>query len=274
MSRIQPMFSRLRQQGRKALIPYITAGDPRPAQTVALMHALVAAGADLIELGVPFSDPMADGPVIQAACERALKQGTTLWRVLDMVKEFRRRDRQTPVVLMGYLNPIEARGLRSFARRAKASGVDGVLVVDLSAEEAGAFVPEFRACGLDCIFLVSPTSSKERIQAIVKVASGYLYYVSLKGVTGSASIDPIAVAGKVAEVRLHTELPVAVGFGVRDAVTAARVGAVADGVIVGSALVSEIGRHRGPVAGLVRKLGAKLRPMRTALDSSRRAPRP
>lgn len=271
MSRIAAVFSALQKCGRTALIPYITAGDPHPRHTVGLMHALVAAGADVIEIGIPFSDPMADGPVIQAACERALRHGTGLWQVLDLVATFRRRNQATPVVLMGYLNPIETRGVGAFARKAKASGVDGVLLVDLAVEESADFVPVLRKSGLDCIFLVAPTSSAARIAAIADVASGYLYYVSLKGVTGAATLDPRSVKKKVLEIRRHTRLPVAVGFGVRDAATAALIGALADGVVVGSALVSEIARHSGPVAGLERKLGAKLRGMRKALDSKRGA---
>jgi tryptophan synthase alpha chain len=267
MGRIAEVFARLRASGRKGLVPYITAGDPHPRHTVALMHALVEGGADVIELGVPFSDPMADGPVIQLACERALAHGTHLSGVLDMVREFRRRDRATPVVLMGYLNPIERMGVANFARRAKAAGVDGVLVVDLAVEEAPDFVPPLRARGLDCIFLLAPTSPAERIAAIAREGSGYLYYVSLKGVTGAASLDVGEVGRKLAEIRRHTTLPVAVGFGVRDAKTAAKVGAVADAVVVGSALVSEIARLGRRPSALPATLGAKLRTMRRALDA-------
>lgn len=266
MSRLDTVFRALRVQGRKGLIPYITAGDPHPRHTVKLMHALVEGGADVIELGVPFSDPMADGPVIQLACERALAHGTTLWQVLDLVAQFRRRNAHTPVVLMGYLNPIEARGLEAFARKARASGVDGVLVVDLAVEEAPEFAPALRAEGLDSIFLLAPTSPPKRIDAIARAASGYLYYVSLKGVTGAASLDVGSVADKLAEIRRHTGLPIAVGFGVRDAATAARVGKVADAVIVGSALVSEIARGARKPAGLPGALKRKLAGMRRALD--------
>lgn len=267
MSRIAPLFEALQREQRKALIPFVTAGDPSPEATVPLMHALVEGGADVIELGVPFSDPMADGPVIQLACERALVRGTHLWQVLDMVRHFRRTDAKTPVVLMGYLNPIETRGLDAFAKRAKACGVDGVLVVDLAVEEAPEFAPALRAQGLDCIFLLAPTSSARRIQAICRQASGYLYYVSLKGVTGAATLDVNSVAAKLAEVRRCTTLPIAVGFGVRDAKTAAQVGRVADAVIVGSALVSEIGKYQSRPGRLPEILGAKLRSMRKALDS-------
>src|SRR5581483_2214706 len=197
MSRIKGVLDRLKAQGRKGLVPYITAGDPHPQHTVALMHALVRGGADIIELGVPFSDPMADGPVIQLACERALAHGTSLWQVIAMVAEFRKTDSSTPVVLMGYLNPIEARGFSAFAQQAKAAGVDGVLVVDLAVEEAPEIAPLFRAAGLDCIFLLAPTSSGARIAAVAQQASGYLYYVSLKGVTGAASLDVESVAAKL-----------------------------------------------------------------------------
>ena len=267
MGRLQDTFARLRASARKGLVPYITAGDPHPRHTVALMHALVDGGADVIELGVPFSDPMADGPVIQLACERSLAHGTSLAQVLKMVAQFRRRDATTPVVLMGYLNPIESMGLAAFARRASAAGVDGVLVVDLAVEEAPEFAPTLKAAGLDCIFLLAPTSPAERIAAISREGSGYLYYVSLKGVTGARSLDLGEVRRKVAEIRRHSQLPVAVGFGVRDAATAAQVGKVADAVIVGSALVAEIARLARKPAGLRRTLGAKLRVMRKALDA-------
>ena len=267
MSRLETVFRELRTQGRKALIPYITAGDPHPRHTVKLMHALVEGGADVIELGVPFSDPMADGPVIQLACERALAHHTSLWQVLDMVAAFRRKDARTPVVLMGYLNPIETRGLEAFARKARVCGVDGVLVVDLAVEEAPEFAPALRAQGLDCIFLLAPTSPPARIEAVARLASGYLYYVSLKGVTGAASLDIRSVRDKLAEIRRHTRLPVAVGFGVRDAATAARVGRIADAVVVGSALVAEIGRYAQRPAVLPQTLRRRLARLRRALDS-------
>ena len=266
MSRLQAKFADLRARGRKGLVPYITAGDPHPSRTVALMHALVAGGADVIELGVPFSDPMADGPVIQLACERALKHGTSLWHVLDLVASFRRKDADTPVVLMGYLNPIETRGVEAFARKAQASGVDGVLVVDLAVEEAPEFAPILRAHGLDNVFLLAPTSPAARIAAIAREASGYLYYVSLKGVTGAKSLDVGSVREKLAEIRRHTQLPVAVGFGVRDPQTAAQVAAVADAVVVGSALVGEVARHAKKPAGLPKVLQSRLAAMRRAVD--------
>ncbi|MCW8874229.1 MAG: tryptophan synthase subunit alpha, partial [Gammaproteobacteria bacterium] len=204
MSRIAGRFAELRATGRKALIPFVTAGDPEPGVTVPLMHALVAAGADILELGVPFSDPMADGPVIQAACERALVHHTSLRHVLEMVHEFRARDADTPVVLMGYLNPIEVMGYEDFARAAAKAGVDGVLTVDLPPEEAHDLVQALQAETLDPIFLLSPTSSGARMDRISAVASGFIYYVSIKGVTGSSQLDVSAVAGKVTEIRGHT----------------------------------------------------------------------
>ncbi|HZR33737.1 MAG TPA: tryptophan synthase subunit alpha [Nevskia sp.] len=267
MSRIKGVLDRLKAQGRKGLVPYITAGDPHPQHTVALMHALVRGGADIIELGVPFSDPMADGPVIQLACERALAHGTSLWQVIAMVAEFRKTDSSTPVVLMGYLNPIEARGFSAFAQQAKAAGVDGVLVVDLAVEEAPEIAPLFRAAGLDCIFLLAPTSSGARIAAVAQQASGYLYYVSLKGVTGAASLDVESVAAKLKEIRAHTQLPVAVGFGIRDAESAARVGRLSDAVVVGSALVAQIEKHQNEPNRLPELLTGQLQALRTALDA-------
>lgn len=267
MSRIQDVFAALQARGGKALIPYITAGDPAPQYTVGLMHALVAGGADIIELGVPFSDPMADGPTIQLACERALVHNTSLWQVIDFVAEFRKTNATTPIVLMGYLNPIEARGLESFAAKAQAAGVDGVLIVDLSVEEAPAMLPTLRAHGLDCIFLLAPTSADDRIGAVAREASGYLYYVSLKGVTGAATLDIASVTEKLTQIRQHTKLPIAVGFGIRDAQSAANVGRVADGVIVGSALVQQIEQHQSAPEQLPALLMDQLAAMRGALDA-------
>jgi tryptophan synthase alpha chain len=269
VSRLAETFAALKASNRKALIPFITAGDPHPQHTVGFMHALVRAGADMVELGVPFSDPMADGPTIQLACERALAHNTSLWMVCDMVAEFRKTDTKTPVVLMGYLNPIEARGVEAFAQKAQAAGVDGVLIVDLAVEEAPAYLPTLRQHGLDCIFLLAPTSPAERIAAVAREASGYLYYVSLKGVTGAATLDIASVTAKLAEIRKLTGLPLAVGFGIRDAASAASVGQVADGVVVGSALVSEIEKHQNDPAVLPGLLAGKLTPMRAALDQLR-----
>ncbi len=267
MSRIAATLAALKSGRRKALVPYITAGDPSPQHTVSLMHALVQGGADILELGVPFSDPMADGPVIQLACERALKHGTNLRQVIQLVAEFRRADARTPVVLMGYLNPIESMGLSVFAKNAKAAGVDGVLVVDLAVEEAPEFVPPLKAQGLDCIFLLAPTSSVKRIQAVAREASGYLYYVSLKGVTGASTLDVKSVELKLGEIRRCTDLPLAVGFGIRDAATAAALGKTADAVVVGSALVSEIEKHQRAPEVLPKILTDKLLTMRQALDA-------
>ena len=244
MTRFQSTFSRLAQQGRKALIPYVTAGDPAPRHTVPLMHTLVKAGADVIELGVPFSDPMADGPVIQHACERALAHGTSLARVLEMVAEFRRKDAVTPVVLMGYANPIEAMGQESFAARAAQAGVDGVLVVDYPPEESADFAAALHARALAPIYLVAPTSSDARIAEVARLARGFVYYVSLKGVTGSASLDVADVAQNVARLKAALPLPVGVGFGIRDAETAAKIATIADAVVVGSRLVQEIAASR------------------------------
>jgi tryptophan synthase alpha chain len=240
MSRIAPTFAALKQQGRKALIPFITAGDPHPNMTVALMHALVEGGADVIELGVPFSDPMADGPVIQRASERALAQGVSLKQVFDFVKEFRRTNNATPVVLMGYANPIEAMGTEHFADVAQAAGVDGVLVVDYPPEEARALVKLLDARSLDTIFLLSPTTRDARLKQVGELGRGYLYYVSLKGVTGAGNIDTVEVEKRVNHIKQFTDLPVGVGFGIRDAASAKRVAQVADAVVIGSRLVQEI----------------------------------
>ncbi|HET8881818.1 MAG TPA: tryptophan synthase subunit alpha [Solimonas sp.] len=272
MNRLQSRFAALKAQNRKALVPYITAGDPQPQHTVALMHALVRGGADVIELGVPFSDPMADGPTIQLACERALKHGTGLWDILDMVAEFRTTDADTPVVLMGYLNPVETRGVDAFASKAQASGLDGVLLVDLAVEEAHDYVPALRAHGLDCIFLLAPTSPDSRVAAIAREASGYLYYVSLKGVTGAATLDVASVAQRLAMIRRHTDLPLAVGFGIRDPASAKAIGAIADGVVVGSSLVAEVERLQDRPGELPGVLQDKLAALRAALDSLAASP--
>ena len=267
MSRIAARFTALRKAGRKALIPYVTAGDPNPDVTVPLMHAMVEAGADLIELGVPFSDPMADGPVIQAACERALAHHVTLRNVLDMVKTFRSRDADTPVILMGYLNPVEVMGYATFAKTAQAAGVDGVLTVDLPPEEAGGFLAELKQVAIDPIFLLSPTTSEARVRKIASVASGFLYYVSFKGVTGANRLDIGAVAGKVGTIRTLTDLPVGVGFGIHDAQSAADVSAVADAVVVGSALVRRIAELAGQPDKINTALSAVLKDMRQAMDA-------
>ena len=240
MTKIQAVFERLQAQGRKALIPFITAGDPDPALTVPLLHALVRAGADIIELGVPFSDPMADGPTIQRASERALAKGVSLRQVLELVESFRVDDQQTPIVLMGYANPIESMGVEAFAGVASAAGVDGVLVVDYPPEEGIEFARILHHHDLDPIFLLAPTSSDARVSQVGALASGYIYYVSLKGVTGSAALDVAAVAARLPEIRARTGVPVGVGFGIRDAATAAAVAAIADAVVVGSRIIEEI----------------------------------
>ncbi len=247
MSRIQSAFDRLNAEGRKALIPFITAGDPDAALTLPLMQALVEAGADVIELGVPFSDPMADGPTIQRASERALAKGMTLRKVLQLVVEFRKFDDKTPVVLMGYANPIEAMGLETFAEKAAQSGVDGVLVVDYPPEEAVSFGTAMKAHGMDPIFLLAPTSNAERIAQVAEIASGYVYYVSLAGVTGSGALNVEAVE-RLPLIREKTGLPVGVGFGIRDASTAARIAAIADAVVVGSRIIEEIEKSTAETA--------------------------
>lgn len=274
MSRLKTRFDSLRAQGRKALIPYLTAGDPRPEVTVPLMHTMVAAGADVIELGVPFSDPMADGPVIQAACERALAHHVNLRHVLGIVQEFRTQDRATPVVLMGYLNPIEAMGYAAFAKAAAEAGVDGVLTVDMPPEEADALLAALRAHGLDPIFLLAPTSSAERMQKICASASGFVYYVSLKGVTGSASLDTDAVAEKLVQIRRATDLPIGVGFGIRDANSAARVAAVADAVVVGSAVMKKVAEFGSQPDRISKEIASLLSEMRHAMDKGVRVPSP
>ncbi|HCQ50315.1 MAG TPA: tryptophan synthase subunit alpha [Achromobacter sp.] len=239
IDRIAAAFARTAESGRSAaLIPYIAAGDPSPAATVALMHALVEAGADIVELGVPFSDPMADGPVIQRAADRAIAQGVGLARVLELVAEFRQRDTTTPVVLMGYANPIERMGQAEFAANAERAGVDGVLVVDYPPEEVIDFAATLGKHGIAPIFLLAPTSTEARIQAVAKVARGYVYYVSLKGVTGAGSLNTEDVAERVAVIRRHMgDIPVGVGFGIRDAESAQRVARVADAVVIGSKLI-------------------------------------
>ena len=236
--RIAAAFARVAESGRAAaLIPYIAAGDPSPEATVPLMHALTQAGADILELGVPFSDPMADGPVIQRAAERAIAQGMGLRRVLELVAQFRRDDATTPVVLMGYANPIERMGQQAFAQAAQAAGVDGVLVVDYPPEEIDAFAGQLNACGIAPIFLLAPTSTEARIQAIARIARGYVYYVSLKGVTGSGRLDTDDVAARLALIRRHVRIPVGVGFGIRDAASAQRIAGAADAVVIGSKLI-------------------------------------
>ncbi len=273
MSRIEPTFTNLKAQGRKALIPYVTAGFPFADVTPELMHAMVAGGADVIELGVPFSDPSADGPVIQKAGDKALAQGVGLVQVLNMVRTFRTQDDSTPVVLMGYANPVErynqkhARqdGQNAFILDAAAAGVDGILIVDYPPEECEDFATELKKQGLDLIFLLAPTSTDERMQQVNRVASGYVYYVSLKGVTGSAALDTATVEAMLPRIRKHVHVPVGVGFGIRDAATARAIGQVADAVVIGSKIIQLIDEQpRDQVAPVAQRF---LREIRTALDS-------
>ena len=268
-NRIDTCFAALKSAGRTALIPYVTAGDPSPSATLPIVRALVAAGADIIEFGVPFSDPMADGPVIQRASERALAQGTSLGRVLAMVRELRGTDDATPVVLMGYANPIEAMGQANFADRARDAGVDGVLVVDYPPEEAVEFAALLGERGLAPIFLLSPTTPDERIAAVGRVARGYVYYVSLKGVTGAGHLDLADVARRLAAIRRHIALPVGVGFGIRDAETASAIAEHADAVVIGSRIIQEI--ENGPPEGAAARAGAWLAGIRAALDGGAKA---
>jgi tryptophan synthase alpha chain len=265
MSRIQGRFAALAKAKRKALIPYIAAGDPHPSLTVPLMRGLVEAGADILELGVPFSDPMADGPVIQRAGERALKHGVGLSDVLRLVGEFRKQDQQTPVVLMGYANPIEAMGVEKFVAAAKAADVDGVIVVDYPPEECEQFAAQAKKAGIDPIFLLAPTSTDRRIEQVGRVGSGYLYYVSLRGITGAANIDLGDVAARIPKIRAATRLPIGVGFGIRDAESARRVAQTADAVVIGSRIIQEI--EAGSADGAVGRVKAFLKPIREALDA-------
>jgi tryptophan synthase alpha chain len=268
MSRIQQCLADLQSRQRKALIPFITAGDPRPDVTVPVMHAMVSAGADLIEVGVPFSDPMADGPVIQAACERALKHHVTLHNVLDMVHDFRQNDTITPVILMGYLNPIEVWGYAAFARAAADAGVDGVLTVDMPPEEAAEFTAAMKDAAIDTIFLLAPTSDDARMQKVSEVASGFIYYVSFKGVTGANQLDVAAVAAKLKELRRHTTLPIGVGFGIRDAETAGQVAEIADAVVVGSVLVNQVAALAETPEAIPTALATTVAELRAGIDKA------
>ncbi len=263
MSRISNTFSHLQQQGRKALIPFFTAGDPNPSDCVPIMHALVAGGANIIELGVPFSDPMADGPVIQRSSERALKHGVTLRDVIGYVADFRCTNTHTPIVLFGYANPIESMGLQQFAKLAKAAGVDGVLVVDYPLEEATTLVETMDAEAIDTVFLISPTTSDARLAQVVTLGRGYLYYVSLKGVTGAANIDVADVAQRLTHIRQFTSLPLGVGFGIRDGETAGRIAKIADAVVIGSRLVQDL--ERAPL-NAVDSANALMTEIRLAMD--------
>lgn len=265
MSRIKAVFDKLKAEGRKGLVPFVTGGDPEPGQTVAILHALADAGSDVIELGVPFSDPMADGPVIQRSSERALAKGVTTRKILDYVAEFRLKNQHTPIVLMGYANPIERMGVEKFVAEAEKAGVDGVLVVDYPPEESVEFSSCLRQAGLDPIFLLAPTSSDERIEKVAKAASGYVYYVSLKGVTGAQNLNTAEVSSKLPTIRKYTEVPVGVGFGIRDAQSACRVAMSADAVVIGSALIQIL--EAGKPSEAAALAGKFIAPIRAALDA-------
>ena len=264
MSRIDTVFAKLQQQKRKALIPFITAGDPSQQLTVPLMHALVQAGADVIELGVPFSDPMADGPTIQRASERALANGMSLRGVLGMVAEFRKQDTATPVVLMGYGNPIEAMGWETFAQRCAEVGVDGALTVDFPPEESHEAFEHLQRHNIAPIFLLAPTTDEARIAQVAKLARGYVYYVSLKGVTGAGNLDLSAIEQKMPQLRKHIKLPIGVGFGIRDAATAKAVSALCDGVVVGSRIVQEV--EKSGAQDVAANVGKLVKELRQAID--------
>lgn len=266
MSRIKSCFERLQQQNKKALVSYITAGDPHPSKTVEIMHTLVEAGSDLIELGIPFSDPMADGPVIQAACERALKHDTSLNDVIDIVKHFRQENTQTPIVVMGYQNPMEIFGIEKFAKTANGL-IDGVITVDLPPEESKDVASVYQSENIDTIYLLAPTTKETRVQAITNLASGFLYYVSFKGITGANRIDARSVEEKVKQIKQFSTIPVAVGFGVKNAETAKSVASCADAVVVGSAIVSIIGEHGEDLATIKPKLKSLLHEIKDALDN-------
>lgn len=266
MSRLPACFDALKAANKTALVPFITAGDPHPSVTVKLMHDMVKAGASVLELGIPFSDPMAEGPVIQLACERALKHNVSLTNVISMVKEFRTQDTQTPIVLMGYTNPVEVMGYEKFANAAGDAGVDGLILVDLPPEEGADLIKELKANSIDMIFLLAPTTTDERMGFICEQASGFVYYVSLKGVTGAANLDVDSVVEKVNQIRTHTSLPVGVGFGIRDAQSAAQVAAVADAVVVGSAVVNRIAENVNDTEKFSQQICELLASMREAMD--------
>jgi tryptophan synthase alpha chain len=269
-NRLGARLDALGAAGRKGVVPYVTAGHPHPDMTVNIMHELVSAGADVLELGVPFSDPMADGPVIQHACEVALAHGVSMASVLEMVKEFRDRDTTTPVILMGYLNPIETMGTAAFAARAAEAGVDGVLVVDCPPEESDELDAALEAKGLCHIYLLSPTTTDDRVRLIAEKGSGFLYYVALTGVTGADSLVPDSVIERINEIRRSTDLPVGVGFGIKDAESAAALAAGADLVVVGSALVARLGERGDPEA--VNAAAALVSEIRAGLDALGKAP--
>jgi len=265
MSRIASRFQTLQARGRKALIPFITAGFPAPEHTLPLMRALVAGGADIIELGVPFSDPMADGPTVQRASEVALTHGMSLRGVLDLVRQYRQEDDGTPVVLMGYANPIEAYGQTELIADAAAAGVDGMLVVDYPPEEGAEFTARLRAAGIDPIYLLAPTSTEARFDQVARLGSGYLYYVSVKGVTGNAQLDFAEISQRLPLIRERVGMPVGVGFGIRDAQSACRIAQVADAVVIGSRIIEEI--EHAPAAEMLSRVQTFMQGIRTALDN-------
>ncbi len=267
MSRIQSCFNALQQSNRKALIPYVTAGDPHPDETVKLMNTLVESGADIIELGVPFSDPMADGPVIQAACERALEHHTNLHQVLGMVANFRKHNDHTPVILMGYQNPIEVMGALKFAQAAKDSQIDGVLTVDLPIEQAESELSIYQQHGIDSIFLIAPTTNVTRIEKICEKSSGFVYYVSLKGVTGAGHLDITEVKDKVRQIKKVSSLPVGVGFGIKDAESAKLLASTADAIVVGSAVIRKIEKNLSDYEKMHQDIKILLMSIREAIDS-------
>lgn len=270
MSRLATRFAELRAKSKTALIPYVMTSDPSPEITLPLMHAMVAAGADVIELGAPFSDPMADGPVIQAAAERSLVHNTSLHDIFSLVTKFRQQDDATPIILMGYLNPIEVMGYQSFAVQAAACGIDGVITVDMPPVEAGDYVPALKSQGVDPVFLLAPTSTEQRIKNLAGVASGFVYYVSLKGVTGAVTLDIDSVKDRVAKIRQHIDLPIGVGFGISDAESAAKVASCADAVVVGSVLVKKMTMNDGKTeqdrAIIIKEISDILSSMRSAMD--------
>jgi len=271
VSRLAQRFADLKANSRKALIPYVMASDPSPEITLPLMHAMVAAGADVIELGAPFSDPMADGPVIQAAAERSLAHNTSLHDIFSLVAEFRKQDDKTPIIVMGYLNPIEVMGYQAFAEQAAACGIDGVITVDMPPVEAQDYVPALKSQGLDPVFLLAPTSTEARIKKLAEVASGFVYYVSLKGVTGAATLDVASVEQKVSEIRQFIDLPIGVGFGISDAESAAKVATCADAVVVGSVIVKKMTLNDGKTEEersiIIKAITDILSAMRQAMDS-------
>lgn len=270
MSRLAERFAELKNTSRTALIPYVMAADPVPEITLPLMHAMVEAGADVIELGAPFSDPMADGPVIQAAAERSLKHNTSLHDIFALVTRFRQTDNKTPIIMMGYLNPIEVMGYDSFAGQAAACGIDGVITVDIPPVEAEDYVPALKSQGLDPVFLLAPTSTEQRIKDLADLASGFVYYVSLKGVTGASTLDVSSVQSKVEEIKKFIDLPIGVGFGISDAESAANVAACSDAVVVGSAIVKKMTLNDGKTeeerTTIIKEISDILSSMRKAMD--------